>query len=411
MKNILLVSCVFPPEPVVSAQISESLAESLHETGDNVMVIVPYPSRPYGFYFKGSVTVSNKVSAFVLKERLSCFYLPSFRYPKSGIVGRLRESFSFGRACYNYINNCDIKFDMVYMNTWPIFAQLAVAIACKKKGFHYIIHVMDIYPESLSVRLPFLLSKIVEFILYPIDKFVLNSASTVVALSDRMKNYLAVSRSINSDKIKVIMNWQDESIFNNYENLGDKTEKPEKEFIFMYLGNIGPVADLDTVIDAFLRANLSNAKLVLAGSGSQREILKEKVKSLRISSIEFIDVPVGSVPRLQSQADVLILSMKKGTGYSSIPSKLAAYMFSKKPVISILDKHSDTYDAIVEAECGWVIEHENFDKLVEKFQSVVHLGKDRLIELGENGYNYASKHFSKHKQLRKLVNIIRHNEV
>jgi glycosyltransferase involved in cell wall biosynthesis len=411
MKNILLVSCVFPPEQVVSAQISESLAESLHEAGDNVMVIVPYPSRPQGFDFKGSVAISNNVYPFVLRERMSCFYLPSYRYPKSGMFGRLRESFSFGWACYNHIINCDLKFDIVYINTWPIFAQLAVAIACKKKGFHYVIHVMDIYPESLSIKLPFLFRNIVEFLLYPIEKFVLNSSIAVVAISERMKNYLAESRGINSDKIAVIMNWQDESLFNNYNFSENQTKKSGKEFIFMYLGNIGPVADLDKVIDAFLRANLSNSKLVIAGSGSQREILKEKVKSLRIISIEFIDVPVGSVPRLQSQADVLILSMKKGTGYTSIPSKLSAYMFSKKPVISILDKDSDTCDAILEANCGWVIEHENFDELVEKFQSVVHLSKDKLSQLGENGYNYATKHFSRHKQLQKLVNIIRHNEV
>lgn len=411
MKNILLVSCVFPPEQVVSAQISDSLAKSLHDAGENVTVIVPYPSRPHGFDFKGSVTVSHELNAFVLKERLSCFYLPSFRYPESGMVGRLRESFSFGWACYNYIINCDIKFDKVYMNSWPIFAQFGVAAACKKKGFPYVTHVMDIYPESLSMKLPFVIKNIIEFFIYPIEKFVLKSSSSVVALSDRMKDYLTISRGINSDKIKVIMNWQDESIFNNHENLVDTTEKPEKEFIFMYLGNIGPVAGLDTVIDAFLRANLINSKLVLAGSGSQREILKEKVESLRVFSIEFIDVPAGSVPRLQSQADVLVLSMKKGTGFSSIPSKLAAYMFSKKPVISILDKHSDTYDAVVAAKCGWVIEHENFDELVEKFQSVVQLGKDMLIELGENGFNYATNHFSKQKQLQQLVNIIRHYEV
>jgi glycosyltransferase involved in cell wall biosynthesis len=270
---------------------------------------------------------------------------------------------------------------------------------------------MDVYPESLTIKLPFVLKKIAHFFLHPIDKFVLYNAITIVAISNRMKNYIGDSRYIDSDKIKVIVNWQDESVFEEYDNLEKKTEKSGKEFIFMYLGNIGPVADLDTIIDAFLRANLSNAKLVIAGSGSQRAILIEKVKSLRITSIEFIDVPAGSVPRLQSKADVLILSMKKGTGFSSIPSKLSAYMFSKKPVISILDKHSDTYDTIVEAKCGWVIEHENFDELVRKFQSVILLGKDRLIELGENGYNYGIKHFSKRKQLHELVKIIRHNEV
>ena len=54
MKHILIINCVFDPEPVVSAQIGKSLAESLYESGEKVTVIAPYPSRPYGFEFKDS---------------------------------------------------------------------------------------------------------------------------------------------------------------------------------------------------------------------------------------------------------------------------------------------------------------------------------------------------------------------
>lgn len=45
MKHILIVNCVFDPEPVVSAQIGKSLADSLYESGEKVTVIAPYPSR------------------------------------------------------------------------------------------------------------------------------------------------------------------------------------------------------------------------------------------------------------------------------------------------------------------------------------------------------------------------------
>jgi hypothetical protein len=37
------------------------------------------------------------------------------------------------------------------------------------------------------------------------------------------------------------------------------------------------------------------------------------------------------VPELQSQASVLLFTLKKGIGKTASPSKLPTYMFSKKP--------------------------------------------------------------------------------
>ena len=50
MKKILIISCVFPPEPVVSAQMSLDIAEALSKNND-VTVISPRPTRPMDFKF------------------------------------------------------------------------------------------------------------------------------------------------------------------------------------------------------------------------------------------------------------------------------------------------------------------------------------------------------------------------
>ena len=46
--KILIVTAVFSPEPVVSAKLSEDLANELSKT-NMVSVISPKPTRPYGF--------------------------------------------------------------------------------------------------------------------------------------------------------------------------------------------------------------------------------------------------------------------------------------------------------------------------------------------------------------------------
>ena len=57
--NILIISCVFPPEPVVSAKLSHDIAVSLSEKGDVVTVVSPKPTRPYKFKFELSETNNN----------------------------------------------------------------------------------------------------------------------------------------------------------------------------------------------------------------------------------------------------------------------------------------------------------------------------------------------------------------
>ena len=51
--NVVIVSAVFPPEPVVTAQTSFQIADALFHFGHQVTVLAPFPNRPDGRLFKG----------------------------------------------------------------------------------------------------------------------------------------------------------------------------------------------------------------------------------------------------------------------------------------------------------------------------------------------------------------------
>lgn len=394
MKNVLIVNCVFDPEPVVSAQIGKSLAESLYESGENVTVIAPYPSRPMGFQFSDAPIKSHRIKSFVSKERLKCYNLPSFVYAKSGIIGRFRESISFGRASFNFIIKSDLKYDIVYMNTWPIFGQLGVVLACKRKKIPYVIHIMDIYPESITKRLPGLFRIIANSLLMPVEKFILRNAKLIIAISNKMKTYLQESRNLNSEKIAVVYNWQDEKDFNvNLESCVNAKK------VFMYLGNIGPVAGIPFLIECFSGIN---AKLIVAGSGSYKEHCQKIAEKYPNTDIEFMDVPAGKVAQVQSLADVMLLPIVKGSANTSIPSKLPAYMFSKKPVLVMADADSDSVITVQNAKCGWTGEYGDADGLTNSINKILEIEDKQLQQMGLSGYYYARENFSKTTNLNKL---------
>lgn len=391
-KNILIISAVYPPEPVVSAKLSKDLYDALKNLGYGVQVIHPRPTRPNGFDFGDNIYFGTDEITF-----------HSYTCPKSSLMGRMRESWSFGKACFKYIKEHYTEISCIYANAWPMFSQNAIVKVAKKYGIPCIIHVQDVYPESLTNKMPNTIGKIVHALILPMDTYILRNCTKVVAISEKMKNYLAETRGIVMNKIAVIINWQNEKEFIDYQQQSH-TDEAEHPFTFMYMGNIGPVAGVDLLINAFMQAKLENARLVIAGSGSMKESLM--VKATGCKEIEFWDVPNGKVPEIQSKADCMLLPIKKGAASSSIPSKLPAYMFSAKPIIGSIDADSDTADAISQAECGWVIEPENVQLLAGKMKTVAALDAACMKEYGENALKYGLEHFSKKKNLEKLTKVI-----
>ena len=389
-KYLLLITAVYPPEPVVSARLSKDLYNALKAQGREVRVLHPKPTRPNGFDFKNIRSGEDEIVA------------DSYTCPQSSLLGRFRESFSLGQICAKYITENHEEIACIYANAWPLASQYLLVKAAKKYGIPVAMHVQDVYPESLTNKLPKLIGGVMKFLLLPMDKYILKNSNKVIAISEYMKDYLVTTRDVDDKKISVVINWQDEAEFLDFEKRGVKAA--HDIFTFMYMGNIGPVAGVDLLIDAFTYLNDSKTRLVIAGSGSMKEALKEK--ALGNANIEFWDVPNGKVPEIQSMADVMMLPIKKGAASSSIPSKLPAYMFSAKPIIGCMDGDSYTADAIRASMGGFVVEPENVQVLKDMMEEVASMGSDELTKIGKYGQEYALIHYAKSSNLTKLLQVV-----
>lgn len=393
-KVILIISAVFPPEPVVSAKISFALATEL-SLSNIVEVVSPKPSRPYGFEFEKTHE----------KYSFKHIIVNSFLSPQSNWITRAIESLSFGIQSISYIIKNNRRIDKIYLNTWPLFSQFLIVRTAKKFGIPTILHVQDVYPEAYTNQL-IRGKKLLNSFLIPIDAWILRNCSKVVTISDSMNEYLRVTRSINSSKMHVIRNWS--STYGaekcNLDRLS--TFSNEGYFTFMYCGNIGPVAGCDFLIDTFHNAKLKDARLVIAGSGSFKSKLIKRVEEDKILNVYFIDVPEGEVMNVQSRATILLLPLIPGASISSIPSKLPNYMFSSKAIIAVVDKNSDTAGVINESGCGWVIDPGDKIALSKLMELVMNLPIMEINEFGLRGLNYAKSNFSREVSLNYLIKII-----
>ena len=238
----------------------------------------------------------------------------------------------------------------------------------------------------------------------PIDKYILRNANLIFAISPSMISYLSRTRRIDKKKFELIRNWQDEDHFKC--NL-DKYEIERKDdFVFMYVGSLSQSAGVETLINSFHKACLPDSKLIIAGNGSDKENCIAIVRRLDNHKVEFCEVPLEEVPKIQAQSDVLLLSLNKGIAKTATPSKLTAYLLSAKPVIACVEEDSDVASIIKQAKCGYIVNPEDSESLANSMKHVFKMEKSDLKKLGKNGKEFALLNLSKSTNLTKIVSLI-----
>lgn len=407
-KLIVIITAVYPPEPVVSARMSFDLATYLVSIGMSVTVLCPQPTRPIGAEYTAFRDDSGPLCS--LEEGVSVVRLPSYSSPASTIFSRFRESYSFGSHVCRYLDEAKLQPDVIYVNSWPMIAQSLIVSHGRRAGIPLVLQIMDIYPESLLIKLPTAARKFISTPLKMLDAWIAKSSDNVIVISENMRRVYLNERGVSIDRVKKIYTWQDETNFNSSSNkeLARKNYGiPTNLFTFLYLGNIGQVAGVDFLIKAFHAAQLDSSQLVIVGDGAAKNACQELVEKIQAKNIHFISDPdIANVPILQNMADVCLLPIKKNAGLSSIPSKLPAYLFSSKPVIATVDLDSDTADVIRQAGCGWVGNPEDLHWLSSKMKEVAKLPQAELESLGNLGKQFGLKEFSKCRGVKRLADVL-----
>jgi glycosyltransferase involved in cell wall biosynthesis len=401
--KIIIISAAAPPEPIVAGRVHWDIGKFLAGENNEVWLVSPYPSRPLGTDYPAHKTDRITLTA---KD----FYhvnVASFTCPQYSLVKRLYESLDFGIKSIRYVNRKIPRYDLIYVSSWAFIGQLLIVIMKQNKKAPLIMNVQDLYPESFFTKIN---SRILINLLKPlylIDRFIADNSSHITVVSETLKNVYTTIRKTPEAKLTVLPNWQDESEF--VKPVIKKQEVIAKhnlqaingKFIYMYLGNIGPVAGVETIIKAFRELGTDDTALVIAGSGTYKQRCVELAEKLNVANIHFREVPAGLKPvvELQSISDVLLLPILPDAANSSIPSKLIAYMFSGKPIISSAGPLSETASAINKSDCGWVTKSHDMLEWTSVMREAYSTSKGRLNTMGRSGFDYAIQNYSKKEGL------------
>lgn len=406
--KIIVVSGVFPPEPVTSAITSGHLADELAGRGHKVQVIAPFPNRPAGkIYpsFRRAWCSTSNVNGYIIHR------VWNTTSGNSGFISRFLENIVFGITSLIRLFFIE-KPDIIYSNSWPIFATGFVALFCRIFKIPLILSVQDIYPESLIFQGKLAENGFGTKVLRKIDRAIVRIAHKVIVISAGFADFYIKKRKVSETKVQVIPNWLDEKEIKPVEKensifrrLGFKSS----DFIALYAGNIGHAASVITVIEAatLLKAN-PNVKIVIAGSGTEKYACEKMCFKRGLDNVFFISPLLNEeLNQVHGMADILLLPTLKNASVTSVPSKLIAYMLSAKPILGAVKPSSDSAFFIKEAECGFIVNPEEPEKLADEIARLsTGQFSDILTAMGKKARDYALNNFSKKNCLKKLVNTI-----
>ncbi len=405
--KISIVTAAFPPEPIVSAQTSAQIAAALQEQKHSVTVITNFPNRPAGILFSGYkrtlLAAEADPQGFVT---VRCFSIFS---RASSLFSRWLENISFGITS-SLVLLFSLRPDVVYLNTWPIFATGLSSLVCKFRRIPFVVHVKDVYPESLHTQGRLKPDQGLYKLLLFIDRWVALHANSLIVLSESFARGYTQVRNISPSKIHILPDWIDSHSTVALGNVDYRLETgiPPEAFVLVYGGNIGVAAGVGTIIEALRRVN-SNREIVLviAGSGSQLAVCQNLASSLTKVRVIFIS-PWDSKDTFSvlSAADVLILPTQGSQSLSSVPSKLLSYLLAGRPVLAAVLPESDTARVINVSDCGWVIHPNDIEGLARKIEELISLPRLALDTMGFAGRRYAMQNFSPENVLPKVIGII-----
>lgn len=405
--HVLVVSCVFPPELVVSSQTSAQIAEEMAGLGHQVKVLAPFPSRAMGqMYpqFKRGLLQSEICPQGY--EIVRCF---SFFSSVSSLLSRFLENISFGLSVF-FVLLFSPRADIVYGNTWPIFAQGLLMLACKLRRMPLVLSVQDLYPESLFVqnRMGKGAGWYYKFLRW-LDILIARNCQSLIVISEQFKKIYVQDREIQAEKIYVIPNWIDhDQVPVDHQNYSIREQHniPADAFLAVYGGNIGAAARVETLIDSY-RYLTGNYYLLIAGGGSHLNACQKLGAEVSPERIKFYyPWPVEQTFQTYQVGDVLVLPTFGRQSLVSLPSKMLGYMLAGRPIIALANPESELANLIFLSGCGWVVSPDEPEKLANKIEQVSKLNAAKRTAYGISGQNYLLKHMTADVCLPKICNVL-----
>ncbi len=328
----------------------------------------------------------------VIRTHVSDSYNNNFR-------GRLKAYFSFVfSGMFGGLFKAREKYDLILVSSPPLSVGFVAIILSLFKRVPLLFEVRDIWPES-AIETGIIKNKLLINLSYKLERSIYKKAKLINVVTPAMKELLIKQKNIAPEKIICIPNAADFNIADNLSTQFDRTTFRKQlgiddKLILCYVGAHGFANHLIQVLDTAELLKTEPIVFILIGDGMQKNMLIETTRSRNLSNILFFDsVAKEEALKYIIASDIGISVLKKIEIFKTVYSnKTFDYMACKKPILMAIDGISK--ELVEQSEAGLFVIPENHFDFAAKIRYYLQ-NRTLIIKHGENGYNYAKKHFDR----------------
>ncbi|MDW4260926.1 glycosyltransferase family 4 protein [Staphylococcus saprophyticus] len=390
MKNILIISQYYNPEPFLINEV----VESLKEKGYKLTVLTGVPNYPEGEIYKG---YKAGITEFHNKEIIRVNARPR----KKGKINLFLNYISFAFKGSIEVMKMKDKYDVLYVyQLSPVLMAIPAILYKLRFKKKIVLYCLDLWPQSLVSGGIKNSSAIYKMFLI-ISKYIYKKIDIIQISSSLFEKYFREELNIKK-KLNYVPQYANDLFLFPEKKINIKIGSENVNL--MFAGNLGEMQSIETVIKAINLMTYKKVKLHILGEGSNKESLIQFVNELNLGDrvLFYGRKPMESMPSYYQKADALIVSLKKDEIISyTLPGKVQSYMASGKPLIGSID--GEASNIINEANCGLVSQAEDSKSLAENFDKFCYMEQKEKERLGENGKNFYKENFTKEIFMNSLI--------
>jgi glycosyltransferase involved in cell wall biosynthesis len=260
------------------------------------------------------------------------------------------------------------------------------------KDAAFVFEVRDVWPIALVYDGGLSKNSPVYYAFRIIEKYLYRKCQRISATMPFLHEHVAESGS-DPDKIVWIPNGVNLERFSGFDKYDGGRRVP---LVVMYVGGFGVAHDVITIVRAahiLQQRGDNNYRFVIVGDGVKRPECEREASRKRLTNVEFHDpVPKSDIPRLQTEADVLVACVTDSDSYrfGLNLNKIFDYFASARPVIF---SGNAPNDPVVESGAGFSIRPEDPEAMVGALERLLKMSPAERIEMGKRGRRYVENEF------------------
>jgi glycosyltransferase involved in cell wall biosynthesis len=390
--NIVILSLIFSPDNVSTAQIMAGLSEDLKKAGHSVSVVTTVPH----FHRDPSMEANQPIKWFLwplLKKSeykgVRVFHIPmpdKSIWPPLRLLSWIWFHFISTVVCW-FIG----KIDVLIACTPPMTIGLSAWFVKIFKRCKIVFNVQEVYPD-IAINLGYMKNKAIIGFFKRLEKFIYNKSDSVTTITHGM--FDKISQRTDPEKVKLIPNYVELE-----ETLPiDENVSAAHVFTITYAGNMGVPQNLGPLIDV-ARELGDKVRVLFVGDGGDRKRLEQKAKGL--SNIEFRGYrPISEMPSIYAESDILYVGQDDKAASDGIPSKIYRILGNRKPLLVVAPPDGDLVKFVNDSRGGYTANASTLSNVVKNIMN------EDLKGMADCGYSYVKENYTRAKVTGMYVKLV-----